>query len=409
VRWEEYGAQLEENLRGLHARLRQGAYRARPSRRVYIPKADGRQRPLGIAALEDKIVQRATVEVLNAIYEADFLGFSYGFRPGRSQHDALDALVTGIRRKKVNWVLDADIRGFFDAIDHGWLLRFVEHRIADRRLLRLMRKWLAAGVMEDGKWAQSREGTPQGATISPLLANLYLHYVLDLWVQQWRRRPGCGEVIITRYADDFIVGFEHRADAERFLSELRERLRKFSLELHPEKTRLIEFGRFAARQRRAQSLGKPDTFNFLGFTHICAKTKAGKFLLTRRTMQKRMREKLHAIKNRAAATPASADPNARAVARQRGTRLLGLPCRADQHSRYACLSRAGDAALVSLPPPPKPTHATDLGADDQPGRALAAPSPHSSSMARTTLRRQNPRQEPSALVALAGICAGGGP
>ena len=296
VTWKEYGAQLEKNLGELHARLRQGAYRARASRRVYIPKTDGRQRPLGIAALEDKIVQRAVVEVLNAIYEADFRGFSYGFRPGRSQHDALDALATGILRKKVNWVLDADIRGFFDAIDHGWLLRFVEHRIADRRLLRLIRKWLAAGVMENGKWTPSREGTPQGATISPLLANLYLHYVLDLWVQQWRRRPGCGELIITRYADDFIVGFEHRADAERFLSELRERLRTFSLELHPEKTRLIEFGRYAARQRQAQGLGKPDTFHFLGFTHICAKTTAGKFLLKRRTMQKRMREKLRAVK-----------------------------------------------------------------------------------------------------------------
>ena len=296
VRWEEYGAQLEENLRGLHARLRQGAYRARPSRRVYIPKADGRQRPLGIAALEDKIVQRAVVEGLNAIYEADFLGFSYGFRPGRSQHDALDALATGILRKKVNWVLDADIRGFFDAIDHGWLLRFVEHRIADRQLLRLIRKWLAAGVMEDGKWAESREGTPQGATVSPLLANLYLHYVLDLWVQQWRSRPGRGEVTITRYADDFIVGFEHRADAERFLRELRDRLRRFALELHPEKTRLIEFGRFAARQRQVCRLGKPETFNFLGFTHICTTTKAGKFLLARRTMQKRMRDKLRAVK-----------------------------------------------------------------------------------------------------------------
>jgi len=296
VMWEEYGAQLEDNLRGLHARLRKGAYRARPSRRVYIPKADGRQRPLGVASLEDKVVQRAVVAVLNAIYEVDFLGFSYGFRPGRSQHDALDALATGILRRKVNWVLDADIRGFFDAIDHGWLLQFVEHRIADRRLLRLIRKWLAAGVMEDGKWAQSQEGTPQGAVISPLLANLYLHYTLDLWVQQWRSRPGRGEIIITRYADDFIVGFEHRADAEQFLHDLRERLRKFSLELHPEKTRLIEFGRCAAKRRQTRGLGKPETFNFLGFTHICAKTKAGKFLLKRRTMQKRMREKLRTVK-----------------------------------------------------------------------------------------------------------------
>ena len=296
VTWEGYGAQLDENLRGLHSRLRQGAYRARPSRRVYIPKADGRQRPLGVPTLEDKIVQRAVVEVLNTIYEADFLGFSYGFRPGRSQHDALDALAAGIEMRKVNWVLDADIRGFFDAIDHRWLLRFVEHRIADGRLLRLIRKWLAAGVMEDGKWAQSREGTPQGATISPLLANIYLHYALDLWVQQWRRRHGRGEVIITRYADDFIVGFQHRSDAERFLGDLRERLRRFSLELHPEKTRLIEFGRYAAAHRQEHGLGKPATFNFLGFTHICGKRKAGGFLLTRRTMRTRMQTKLHAVK-----------------------------------------------------------------------------------------------------------------
>ena len=296
VTWEQYRADLEENLRGLHDRLQRGAYRAKPSRRVYIPKADGRHRPLGIASLEDKIVQRAVVEVLNAIFEVDFLGFSYGFRPGRSPHDALDALATAIYRKKVNWVLDADIRGFFDAIDHGWLIRFIEHRIADRRILRLIRKWLRAGVLEEGRRKKSEEGTPQGATVSPLLANLFLHYVFDLWAQQWRRRNAGGEVILVRYADDFIVGFERRSDAERFLRELRERVRKFSLELHPEKTRLIEFGRYATERRGERNLGKPETFNFLGFTHICAKTRSGKFLLIRRTEAPRMRAKLQEVK-----------------------------------------------------------------------------------------------------------------
>ncbi len=296
VTWQDYAASLEGNLQDLHARLHQGAYRARPSRRVYIPKADGRQRPLGVAALEDKIVQRAVVEVLNAIYETDFLGFSYGFRPGRSQHDALDALATGIETRKVNWVLDADVRGFFDAIDHGWMVKFVEHRIADRRILRLIQKWLSAGVMENGEWAAVGEGTPQGATVSPLLANLYLHYVLDLWVQQWRKRHARGAVIIARWADDFIVGFEHRDDAEQFLEELRARLRRFSLELHPDKTRLIAFGRYAAQRRQERGLGKPETFTFLGFTHICGKTKAGKFQLRRRSDQKRMRRKLQETK-----------------------------------------------------------------------------------------------------------------
>jgi group II intron reverse transcriptase/maturase len=264
---------------------------------VYIPKADGRQRPLGIAALEDKIVQRAVVEVFNAIYETDFLGFSYGFRPGRSQHQALDALSVGIRRCKVNWVLDADIRGYFEAIDHGWMVKFLEHRIADRRMLRLVQKWLSAGVMEDGKRTECDEGTPQGATISPLLSNLYLHYVLDLWVQQWRHRHARGSVTITRFADDFVVGFQHRTDAEQFLRELRERLRKFSLELNPEKTRILEFGRFAAPNREKAGLGKPESFNFLGFTHICAKTGTGKFLIVRRTMRERMRRKLHEVKD----------------------------------------------------------------------------------------------------------------
>jgi group II intron reverse transcriptase/maturase len=257
---------------------------------------DGRPRLLGIASLEDKIVQRAVVGILNAIYETDFLGFSYGFRPGRSQHDALDALAVGIRRKKVNWVLDADIRGFFDTIDHGWLMRFLEHRIADRRILRLIQKWLSAGVMEEGKWTKSMEGTPQGATVSPLLANLYLHYVLDLWVQQWRTRHAQGDVIITRFADDFVVGFQYRGDAERFLRELRDRLLKFSLELHPDKTRVIEFGRYAASNRRARGEGKPEHFHFLGFLHLCGKTERGKFLIVRRTQPKRMQRKLREVK-----------------------------------------------------------------------------------------------------------------
>ena len=296
VTWEQYGANLEENLRDLHGRLQRGAYRARPSRRVYIPKADGRLRPLGIASLEDKLVQRAVVVVLNAIYEVDFIGFSYGFRPGRNQHQALDALAVGIPRKTVRWVLDADIRGFFDAIDHGWLMKFIEHRIADRRILRLIRKWLSAGVMERGAWTESNEGTPQGATISPLLSNIFLHYVLDLWAQQWRMRLPRGDLIIVRYADDFIVGFQRRAHAERFLRELRERLRKFSLELHPDKTRLIEFGVYAATDRQERGVGKPETFDFLGFTHVCAKSRNGKFLLQRRTSRRRMHNKLSEIK-----------------------------------------------------------------------------------------------------------------
>ena len=254
--WQHYGEALEANLPDLSGRLKRGAYRAKPVKRVYIPKADGRQRPLGIPALEDKIVQRATVEVLNAIYETDFLGFSYGFRPGRSQHHALDALYAGLLTRKVNWVLDVDIRGFFDAIDHGWLVKFVEHRIADRRVVRLIQKWLNAGVLEDGKRTWSEEGTPQGGSISPLLANVYLHYVFDLWVQRWRRTQAHGDVIVVRYADDIIVGFQHRADAERFLAELRERFAKFRLELHPEKTRLLEFGPFAAERPAARRAGE---------------------------------------------------------------------------------------------------------------------------------------------------------
>ena len=297
VTWADYGEDLEANLRDLHARVRRGAYRARPSRRVYIPKPDGRQRPLGIASLEDKILQRALVEVLNAVYEADFLGFSYGFRPGRSPHHALDALAAGIAEKKVNWVLDLDFRDYFSSLDHRWLERFVEHRIADRRVLRLIQKWMAAGVIENGSWTAFDEGVPQGASVSPLLANVYAHYVFDLWAHQWRRRHAHGDMVIVRFADDAVVGFEHRDDAERFWADLRDRLAEFNLEVNAEKTRLIEFGRFAAERRSARGLGKPETFRFLGFTHVCGKTrKTGRFKLKRTTDSKRMWAKLRALK-----------------------------------------------------------------------------------------------------------------
>jgi RNA-directed DNA polymerase len=295
VTWRAYGQDLEANLRDLHERVQTGRYRASPSRRVYIPKADGRQRPLAVATLEDKILQRAVTEVLNSIYEVDFRGFSYGFRPGRNPHQALDALSVGIERKKVNWVLDADIRDFFGQLDRVWLRKFLEHRIADRRVLRLIGKWLAAGVIEDGTWTQCDMGSPQGASVSPLLANVYLHYVLDLWADWWRRRFAHGDVIMVRWADDFIVGFEHRGDAERFLAELRDRFARFGLELHPGKTRLIEFGRFAAGNRSRRGQGKPETFEFLGFTHLCGKTRAGRFWLRRITISKRMRAKLREV------------------------------------------------------------------------------------------------------------------
>jgi group II intron reverse transcriptase/maturase len=296
VTWHQYRADLEGNLRDLHGRLHRGAYRAKPSRRVFIPKADGRLRPLGIAALEDKLVQRAVVEILNAIYETDFLGFSYGFRPGRGPHDALDALAVGIDRRKVNVVLDADVRDFFGTLDHGWLGKFIEHRIADRRLLRLLQKWLHAGVLHDGVRTEGTVGSPQGATVSPLLGNLYLHYVFDLWAQQWRRRHAHGDVVVVRYADDFVVGFEHRADAEQFLTALRERFAGFGLELHGDKTRLLEFGRAAARRRQLRGLGAPETFDFLGFTHACGCTRRGRFSLRRRTMRRRLQAKLCAVK-----------------------------------------------------------------------------------------------------------------
>ena len=293
--WQSYGEQLEANLVDLSDRLRRGAYRAKPVRRVWIPKPDGRQRPLGVTTLEDKVVQRALVLVLNCIYEEDFLGFSYGFRPKRKQHDALDALYVGIHKRKVSWVLDADIRGFFDAIRHDWLVRFVEHRVADRRVVRLIQKWLKAGVLEDGEWRPGEEGTPQGGGISPLLANIYLHYVFDLWVNAWRRSAS-GDIIVVRYADDFIVGFQYQWEARQFLAELRERFAKFGLELHLDKTRLIEFGRFAATNRKRRGQGKPETFNFLGFTHSCGKARSGKFAVWRQTMRAKVRAKLHEVR-----------------------------------------------------------------------------------------------------------------
>ncbi len=294
--WEAYEVGLEGNLQALHTKVHRGSYRAQPVRRRFIPKPDGKQRPLGIAALEDKIVQRAVVAVLNAIYEEDFLGFSYGFRPGRSQHDALDALSVAIGDTRVNWILDADIRSFFDSVSQEWLIRFLEHRIGDERIIRLVHKWLKAGVLEDGNWSVSEVGTPQGAVVSPLLANVYLHYAFDLWAQQWRRREATGNVVVVRYADDIVVGFEHDTDARRFWNAMRTRFEQFSLELHGEKTRLLEFGRFAADRRKRRGLGKPETFNFLGFTFICGKSRRGAFVLQRKTCGDRMRARLKEIK-----------------------------------------------------------------------------------------------------------------
>ena len=295
VTWGAYGEQLGENLEELSGRLKRGAYRAKPVRRVEIPKGEGRTRLIGVPALEDKIVQRATVAVLNAVYEADFMGFSYGFRPRRSQHKALDAVAVGIQRKKVNWILDADIQGFFDTLSHEWLMKFVEHRIADRRVLRHLKKWLNAGVMKGGEWSASEEGVPQGGSVSPLLANVYLHYVFDLWVDHWRRHEAKGDVVVVRYADDFVVGFQHRSEAERFWKDLRIRLGTFNLKLHPEKTKLIKFGRFAAERCRERGEGKPETFGFLGFTHLCGTTRSGRFVVIRRTLAKKRTAKLKEV------------------------------------------------------------------------------------------------------------------
>jgi len=295
--WVEYAEEFETRIVDLHSRIHRGAYRAQPSKRTWIPKLDGKLRPLGIAALEDKIVQQAVRVVLECIYEEDFRGFSYGFRPGRSCHRALDALYMGIETQKVNWILDADIRGFFDNIDHKWLLKFLEHRIADRRLLRLLKKWLRAGVSEDGKWSPSTVGTPQGAVISPLFSNVFLHYVLDQWLDAWRKRHALGEVIIVRYADDFVLGFREETDARLCYGALKDRFAKFGLELHPEKTRLIEFGRYAAERRSKRGAGPPETFDFLGFTHICGTTRKGDFTIKRISAMKKLRGKLKELKD----------------------------------------------------------------------------------------------------------------
>jgi RNA-directed DNA polymerase len=293
--WKGYGEDLERNLLDLSDRLGRGGYRPQPVKRAYIDKADGSKRPLGVPALEDKIVQRATVEVLNAIYEQDFLGFSYGFRPGKSAHNALDAVAVGVEIRKVSWILDADISKFFDTIEHDWLVRFIEHRVADVRVVRLIKKWLHAGVLEDGQIKVSALGTVQGGSISPLLANVYLHYAFDQWVEQWRRRHARGDMIIVRYADDWVAGFQWQGDAERFKREVAHRLEKFGLKLHEHKTRLIEFGRFARERRSRRGQGKPETFDFLGFTHCCGLTRQGKFVVLRLTSSKRMRAKLLAV------------------------------------------------------------------------------------------------------------------
>ncbi len=329
--WEEYGEDLAGRLANLHGRIHRGAYRAQPSRRVWIPKPDGRKRPLGIAALEDKIVQHAVGRVLNQIWEEDFQGFSYGFRTGRSQQDALDALYVGITRKKVNWIIDLDIRSFFDKIGHDWMIKFVEHRIGDSRIVRLIQKWLKAGVMEDGKWFETEEGTPQGSVISPILANLYLHHVLDLWVKAWRRKVARGEMIVVRYADDAVLGFQYREDADRFLEQLRERLRKFGLELHPDKTRLIEFGRYATERRKKRGEGKPETFNFLAF-HPHLWDEQQDRVLCRNPKDNRQTAGGQAEGHSAATAQADARGNSKhgRVAEVGGSGLFPIPCHSGQ-------------------------------------------------------------------------------
>src|SRR5881409_464751 len=405
--WEHYGQALEANLADLSGRLKRRAYRAKPVKRTYIPKADGRQRPLGIPTLEDKLVQRTTVEVLNAIYETDFLGFSYGFRRGRSPHHALDALYAGLLTRKVNWVLDADIRGFFEAIDHGWLVKFVEHRIADRRVVRLIQKWLNAGVLEDGTRTRSEEGTPQGGSISPLLANVYLHDAFDLWAQRWRKTQAHGDMVVVRYADDFIVGFQHRVEAERFLAELRERFTRFGLELHPEKTRRLEFGPFAAENRQRAGQGKPEAFDFLGFTHICGKKRSGRFTVVRQTIRKRVQAKLSEVKAELQRRLHEPIPVVGAWLRQIVSGHISLLRGAHEQLGDRHVSVPGGLALAPRARAAQSHRVRLLGADAPAHRAVAAPCARMSSLSPEATWRRHLRQEPDAVMPLVRIRGGG--
>jgi RNA-directed DNA polymerase len=390
VRWSEYETGLGGRLADLHSRVHRGAYRALPSKRTWMEKADGSQRPLGIAALEDKIVQHAVVTILNEIYEVDFKGFSYGFRPGRSQHMALDALNVGLQRKKVNWVLDLDVRKFFDKLVHERLLEMIEHRIADNRILRLIRKWLKAGVMEGDEWFETEEGTPQGAVISPLLANVYLHYVLDQWADQWRKSAR-GDVILTRYADDAIVGFQNRDEAQRFLRELKERLAEFGLELNEQKTKLIEFGRFAMTNRRQRGEGGPETFTFLGFQHVCASNKKGIFTVQRITDGKRKRKKLQAIKQELRRR--MHEPVAKTGAWLRSVlngyyQYHAVPGNLRALKRFGHSRGASVAAGVATPQRQAQAH-MDAVSPDLP--AMAADAYGCTSLSERSIRRQDPR------------------